>query len=378
MERALAPFLARDLKRKIVLVSGARQCGKTTLARMIEPDHDYFNYDYAPHRLGLKERSWDRQKKLVVLDELHKMKGWKRWLKGVYDVEGIPPALLVTGSARLDAVRKRGESLAGRFFHFRLHPFDIKEARAEIDPEQAFSRLMTVGGFPEPFLENDPTYYERWKRSHLDMILRQDMIDLESVRDVSAIETLIEMLRVRVGTPVSSASLARDLERDPKTIKRWLLLLENLCVIFPVRPYHRNVARAILKEPKYYFYDTAQVQDAPGPRFENLCACALLKEVHFSADCLGQKVSLHYLRTKDGKEIDFGIFPAGRPPLLMEVKYGDEKPSSSFSHFRTFFPDARNLQLVKNLAREKTYPDGTEVRSAVKWLASFVLTEPRT
>ena len=256
---------------------------------MVSSDHDYLNYDYPPHRLELRERSWDRSKELIIFDELHKMRGWKSWLKGIWDVEGPRPSLLVTGSARLDTARKTGDSLAGRFFQFRLHPFDLKEVKAVIAPEDAFSRIMRVGGFPEPFLENNEEFHARWQKSHTDVILRQDLIDLESVRDISSIETLIELLKQRVGSPVSFSSLARDLERDPNTVKRWLVLLENLYVIFPVRPYHRNVARSILKEPKYYFYDTALVKDDHGSRFENLCACALLKEVHFILDCAGRR-----------------------------------------------------------------------------------------
>ncbi|MGA2977304.1 MAG: AAA family ATPase [Spirochaetia bacterium] len=166
------------MKHKILFITGPRQSGKTTLAKMISPDHDCFNFDFPPHRLDIKERSWDRKKELVIFDELHKMKGWKSWLKGIYDVEGVTPAIVVTGSARLDMVRKSGDSLAGRFFQYRLHPFDIKEVRKEIDPADAFSRLMSVGGFPEPFLQNDRTFYNRWRRSHTDQILRQDLIDL--------------------------------------------------------------------------------------------------------------------------------------------------------------------------------------------------------
>ena len=371
MERLLLPFVRRDLKRKIVLISGPRQSGKTTLARMVCENHDYFNYDYPPHRIALRERSWDRKKDLVIFGELHKMRGWKSWLKGVWDVEGPKPSLLVTGSARLDTARKTGDSLAGRYFQFRLHPFDIKEVKAEIEPEDAFSRLMNVGGFPEPFLENDREFHARWQKTHTDMILRQDLIDLESVRDISSIETLIELLKHRVGSPVSSASLARDLERDPNTVKRWLALLENLCVIFAVRPYHRNVARSILKEPKLYFYDTALVRDDPGMRFENVCACALLKEAHALSDCAGRTAALHYLRTRDGREIDFAVFAEGRDPLLIEAKYGDDAPSQAFSHFATFFGSARKIQLVKELQREKTYPSGVEMRNAVRWLADM-------
>lgn len=100
MDRYLQAAIAADLGEKIVLLSGPRQCGKTTLSRMIHPDHQYINHDLAEHRLLLREKSWDRRKPLLVLDELHKMPDWKAWLKGVYDVEGLPPALLVTGSAK--------------------------------------------------------------------------------------------------------------------------------------------------------------------------------------------------------------------------------------------------------------------------------------
>lgn len=80
---------------------------------MLLDRHDYLNYDFSEHRLLLKVKSWDRQKELIVFDEIHKMDGWKFWLKGFYDVEGVTPAMIVTGSARLDTVRKTGDSLAG-------------------------------------------------------------------------------------------------------------------------------------------------------------------------------------------------------------------------------------------------------------------------
>jgi predicted AAA+ superfamily ATPase len=232
---------------------------------------------------------------------------------------------------------------------------------------------MRVGGFPEPFLEDDETFYRRWRRSHLDIILRQDLIDLESVRDVQAIETLIELLRVRVGSPVSFASLARDLERDASTIKRWLALLENLYVVFRVSPFHRNIARALLKEPKYYFFDVGQVEGTEGVRLENAVALSLLKEIHALEDSYGVRSALHYLRTRERREIDFLVMVDQRPIWMIEVKWSDSEPSPSFRHFRRFVRPVDAIQLVGGPAREADFPDGPRIRDAARWLAALDL-----
>ena len=374
MERYLRPAIAADLERKIVLVSGPRQSGKTTLARMLHPDHQYVNHDLAEHRLLLRDKSWDRRKALIVLDELHKMTDWKAWLKGVYDVEGLPPALLVTGSARLDAFRRTGDSLAGRYFHFRLHPIDMKEAlrHTDLPREEVFDRLMRVGGFPEPFLRGSRPWYNRWKRTHVDAILKDDLLTLSAVRDVQAIETLIELLRSRVGSPVSANSLARDLQKTRNTVRHWLGLLEDLYVIFRVPPFHRNVARALLKEPKYYFHDNAMAQGSFGARLENLVACALLKELHRAQDVEGEDVGLHYVRDRDGHEIDFLITRDRRPWLLIEVKAADAAPSANFRGLLAAEPVQR-VQVVGELAQSRSFPNGLRVEPAQRFLAGLHL-----
>ncbi len=134
MKRYLEKYLLEDLPAKIVLLTGPRQTGKTTLSKMLVSNYDYFNFDNPEHRLSLLERSWDRSKELVIFDELHKLKNWKSWLKGIYDTEGLPPSILVTGSAKLDTYKKMGDSLAGRFFQFRLHPLDLKEIKRRLQP----------------------------------------------------------------------------------------------------------------------------------------------------------------------------------------------------------------------------------------------------
>ncbi len=376
MKRYLEKYLLEDLPQKIVLLTGARQVGKTTLSKMLRSSYDYLNFDNPEDRIDLLNHTWDRKKSLVIFDELHKMKNWKSWLKGIYDKEGVAPSLIVTGSARLDTYRKVGDSLAGRFFQFRLHPLDLKEINNEFKPKDLqaeMEKLFMVGGFPEPYLKGTKRYYNRWKRSHLDIILRQDLIELEDIRQLTSVETLIQLLRSRVGSPVSYSSLARDLQCSDKTVKRWLTVLENMYVVFKVMPYHRNIARSILKAPKYYFYDTGQVMGDEGIKLENLVACALYKEIHFKADCLGEENQLFYVRDKSGREIDFCVVREDTPKLLIEVKWRDKTITNSFKTFQKSFDNTKMLQLVGKLDRERTYPDGKEVRAAHKWLSACEL-----
>lgn len=367
IKRTISKDIIHSLNKKIVILSGPRQIGKTTLAKMLNKNYDYLNFDYLEHRTALLEKSWDRKKKLVIFDELHKMKNWKSWLKGIYDVEGLEPNIIVTGSARLDIVKKTGDSLAGRYFSYRLHPFDIKELRNKFSATETYNRLMKYGGFPEPFLENSDSFYGKWKRTHLNIILRQDLIDLESVHNITSVETLIELLKSRVGSPISYSSLARDLDCAPKTVKRWLNILENLYIIFSVRPYHKNIGRAIMKEPKYYFYDLGQIKADESIKLENLVACALLKELNYLEDVKGLNTSLNYIKNKEGKEIDFAVSVENKY-YLIEVKLSDSKISSNFKCFNKYFKNAQNIQLIKNLSREKTYPEGSEIRNVINWL----------
>ena len=356
MERYLESYIKNDLQEKIVLLSGPRQVGKTTLSRQLIPSHSYLNYDASSDRKIITAEEWTRDVDLVIFDELHKMKNWKSWIKGIYDSEGTSPALLVTGSARLDTYKKGGESLAGRFFPFRLHPLTVKEICHHLDeePETALNILLKVGGFPEPYLKNSEIFAKRWRRVHTDTIIREDLLDLERVRDIKSIEILIDLLRERVGSTISYTSLANDLPVSIHTIKHWLQILENMYIIFPVRPYHKNIARSILKESKYYLYDTGAVVDDFGAKLENTVACALLRELHFLEDTTGSKGVLHFLRNKEKQEVDFLVVIDNKPVCLVEVKTTDDTFSPSLFRFHKFLPTATPVQIVHKLKHKKS------------------------
>ena len=198
------------------------------------------------------------------------------------------------------------------------------------------------------------------------------MIDIQTVRDIQAIESLIELLKSNVGSTISYSNLARTLEKDAKTIKSWLQLLENLYIIFKVTPYSKKISRSLLKEPKYYFYDTVQVSKDNGVKLENIVATSILKELHRLEDVLGASAAkLHFLRTKDGKEIDFLVVINSKPYCLIEVKWSDDTPSKHFPHFESYFVKTKKIQLVKEIKRDKTYPDGLEIRDVVTWLSKI-------
>ena len=130
MKRYLDDLILRDLSRKAVLLTGPRQVGKTTLGRQLMQSFgnaQYMNWDVLADRAVLQRQSWHPRAGLLVMDEVHKMPNWKGWLKGVMDGRASGQALLVTGSARMETFRQGGDSLAGRYFAFRLHPISVRE-----------------------------------------------------------------------------------------------------------------------------------------------------------------------------------------------------------------------------------------------------------
>ena len=352
MKRYLDDRVQADLARKMVFLTGPRQVGKTTLSRHLvaQQGGQYLNYDLPADRAMILHQRWSPQAPLLVLDEVHKMPGWKSWLKGVYDGKPASQQLLVTGSARLDTFRQSGESLAGRFFGLRLHPLSVREwcEQTGAQPDAALTHLLERGGFPEPCLAPDNEQAERWRRQYFDGLVRNDVLEFSRIHEVGAIRLFAQLLRSRVGSPLSLASIARDLAVSPATLKKYLDILEALFIVFVVRPYHDNIARAVLQSPKVYFYDTGLVEGDEGLRFENLVATALLKQVQWQHDVQGKEAGLHYIRTKDGAEVDFALSEKNQLTQLVECKLSDEKPHRALLRFAQEQAPVQAVQVVRN------------------------------
>jgi len=353
--RYITPYILEDLKKKMVFVGGPRQVGKTTLAKNILSDNfpagRYLNWDYDEDRQDILQKRWSAANNLLVFDELHKFPRWKAWIKGIYDVSHENHSFLITGSARLDVYRRGGDSLMGRYHYWRLHPFTLDEIPNGISPADALKRLMTVGGFPEPFLDGNERNARRWRRERFDRVLREDVRDLESIRNIQLLGMFLDTLRYRVGGLITISNMASDLQISPKTAKSWLEVLERMYLVFSVRPYTKNLPRAVLKPPKVYFFDNGDILGDEDARFENLVATSLLKRLHFLEDRDGYRYELRYIRDKEGREVDFAIIKEGRLEELIEVKYSDENVSKHLLYYAKRLKPNKVTQIVANIKR---------------------------
>jgi len=353
--RYITPYILEDLNKKMVFVGGPRQVGKTTLAKAVLsenfPSGRYLNWDYDEDRQDILKKRWSTENTLLVFDELHKFPRWKGWIKGIYDVSHKMHSFLITGSARLDVYRRGGDSLMGRYHYWRLHPFALDEIPDGISPEDAFKRLLTVGGFPEPFLDGNERNARRWRRERFDRVLREDVRDLEQIRNIQLLGIFLDMLRYRVGGLITISNIASDLQVSPKTAKSWLEVLERMYLVFAVRPYTKSLPRAVLKPPKVYFFDNGDVLGDEGARFENLVASSLLKRLHFLEDRDGYRYELRYIRDKEGREVDFAVIKEGRLIELIEAKHSDENISKHLLYYANRLKPKKATQIVAQIKR---------------------------
>jgi hypothetical protein len=347
----------------MVFLSGPRQTGKTTMARMISagfPNTLYCNWDIHADKTRLLEnpaffeevKRKDSSTPFIIFDEIHKYRDWKNYLKGIYDGYHEKYLFLVTGSGRLDMYQKGGDSLAGRYLLFHLWPFTIAELAEKNRSVEDFlgnplhltieqtdeiqtiwSRMEEMSGFPEPFLANRAASYRRWSQTYAARIIREDIRDLTDIKSVTHMETLYALLPSRIGSPLSVTSLAEILHSSYNAVRGWLDIFERFFLVFSISPWTEKVARAIQKERKYYLWDIPRITD-PAARFENMVAIELWRAVTCWNDRGLGNFSLHFVRNKEKEEVDFLIANEHKPLVLIEVKLSDIKPAQALMKFQ--------------------------------------------
>ena len=375
MQRYLEQIVFKDIKKKLVILTGPRQVGKTYMSRQLMSYFQnplYLNWDIPEHRVRLQKQDWYDLHDVVVMDEIHKMANWKQWLKGVTDAKASGTSLLVTGSARMETFRQAGESLAGRYYAYKMHPISVKElcANTSKSPSEALEHLLERGGFPEPCLAEEILEVNKWRLEYSKDLLREDILEFSRLQELNTMKIFIAILRGRVGSLLSLASIARDIGCSPITLNKYLDILKALFVVFTIHPWTDNVGRSLLKTPKVYFFDQGLVKGDEGARLENAVAYMLLKHADFIRDTQGIETGLHYLRTKDGEEIDFAISQDNQLTDLIEVKCSDNKPHATLIRFAAKFPEANAVQLVYNLR----YPQKTRgilIEDMAKYLSEL-------
>jgi predicted AAA+ superfamily ATPase len=371
MQRFQKAALLRDLPKKMVFLAGPRQAGKTTLAKEIAKGFEsstYLNYDRLEDRQILQREAWLPGTELLILDEIHKMPKWKNYLKGVYDTKPATQKILVTGSARLEIFNQVGDSLAGRYFLHRLMPLSPAECN-KVNADYPIQRFLERGGFPEPFLAEDPVDAARWRLQYVDSLLRTDVLDFDNIHNLRAIQLLFDLLRKKVGSPISYQSLAEDIAISPNTVKKYIQILEALYIVFRVTPFSKNIARSLLKEPKIYFFDNGLVNGDVGAQFENLIAFCLLKHAFAKIDYEAKKYSLHYLHTKENQEVDFALVCNEKIERIIEVKCKDAAIDASLRYFHEKYK-LPAIQVVQELKRERV-DGGIEVISGDRFTRSL-------
>jgi predicted AAA+ superfamily ATPase len=335
--RYISDSIDEAIDRRMIFIGGPRQVGKTTLSlNYLSPptpqNPQYLNWDRVSDKSAILKDQIPLRSKTLVLDEIHKYKKWRNLVKGLFDKYHNNHRFIVTGSARLDHLRRGGDSLVGRYRYYRLHPFSLNELNKN-PTKSDLENLMKFGGFPEPLFLQSEKELRIWQKERMHRVVSEDLRDIENVKEVSLLLLLAEILPSKVGSPLSLKSLAEDLEVSQPTVDRWIQILSTLYYCFLIPPFGSPKIRAVKKLNKLYLWDWSVI-DESGYRFENLVSSHLLKYCHYIEDTQGHTMELRYLRDTDEREIDFVVLKNKKPLFAVECKSGEKCLSKHIHYFK--------------------------------------------
>ncbi|MDR1854766.1 MAG: ATP-binding protein [Azoarcus sp.] len=336
----------------VVCLLGPRQCGKTTLARTLEPDYAYLSFDDdatltfaqadpAGFVAALPPR--------VILDEIQRVPELLRAVKLAVDVDRRPGRFVLTGSANLMLLPTLGDSLAGRMEVLQLHPLTAAEqafapgrflsdllagalkpslsSTALADGED-LARRVVAGGFPEA-VSRPESRARAWHRAYVRALLERDVRDVARVRDTAAIARLLEVLALRTAELLNVSSLGKELDLRRDTVEHYLAICERLYLLRRLPPWHRNEAKRLIKTPKAHLLDSGLAATLAGlsaadwnarrDRFGHLLESFVAQQLIAQAEAVDPDLRFWHYRDKDKVEVDF-VITRGRQTWGVEVK----------------------------------------------------------
>ncbi|MDF1654978.1 MAG: ATP-binding protein [Coxiellaceae bacterium] len=359
MDRIYETIMDEHLRhdRQMVFLAGPRQVGKTTISKTaadLTSNYVYLNWDYeddqelilqGPQTIMDKYnlQQPQRKKAILTLDEIHKFKDWRNYLKGFYDKTEELIRFIVTGSSKMDTYRHSGDSLMGRYFPYRVHPLSVAELLSckissdEIKKpkklsEDIFKQLIMFGGFPEPFMKQTKAFYNRWQKMRSEQLFETDIREVTRIHEIKQMKFLATMLVHQASELLVYSNFAKKVRTSVDTIQSWIETLESFYYCFRVQPWSKNIVRSLMKQPKMYLWDWASVSDE-GARHENMIASHLLKAIQLWQDRGLGDYGLYFIRDKEKREVDFLVVKNDKPWFLVEVKSSANQPISKYLHY---------------------------------------------
>jgi predicted AAA+ superfamily ATPase len=326
---------------RVVTLTGPRQSGKTTLCRMVFPDHGYVSLE-APdiRRFAIEDpRGFLEQfSPPIVIDEVQRVPDLLSYIQVEVDERPTPGQFVLTGSANFALLESVSQSLAGRTAVAHLLPCGHQELLGFANAPGGLFDTIQSGAYPAIFDRGiEPL---DWYRGYITTTLERDIRQIVNVEDLGAFQTFLELIAGQVGQLTNFSQLGADAGVTANTAKAWLSVLETGFLAFRLRPFHANLRSRAIKTPKLYFYDTglacallgisepSQLFSHPlrGPLFENWVVTEVLKaRLHRGLDG-----SCHFLRDRKGFEVDL-LLDVGDRLIASEIKSGQTVAGDFFT-----------------------------------------------
>ncbi|MCF7918831.1 MAG: ATP-binding protein [Candidatus Cloacimonetes bacterium] len=336
----------------VLTITGPRQSGKSTLAKISFPDYKYLTLEDPDIReFAINDpRQFIRENpEYTIIDEFQKAPQLTSYLQGHIDAVNKPGMYILTGSNQFEYIGQVTQSLAGRTAIFRLLPFDYREIY-QIEDKDVYE-IMVKGFYPRIFDQN--LDFNLFYSSYFDTYIQRDVRSLQHIRDLMVFQNFVKLCAGRTGQLLNLSSLSTEVGITHKTIKDWLSILQASYIIDLLPSYHKNFNKRILKSPKLYFLDTGlvcyllginnaqQLRTHPlrGEIFETFIFSELIKSRFHN----GKRSNLSFFRDSNGKEIDF-IAETGDGIKAIEVKLNATPGKKMFQNLHYFAELANDLK----------------------------------